>query len=214
MTNPPHPKKAFTLIELLIVVAIIAILAAIAVPNFLEAQVRAKISRVRADMRSVATALESYMVDSSTYPNDSDADLDDLVASHKQHGLQLLTTPISYIATVPKDPFLNNRPGGGGGYMQLASGADHKGWESAWGSYEQQGAEAKVQCYLLFSCGPNPTMEEATEDNDPFPWRTKCLSYDSTNGTKSSGDIYRASGSYKQGTYTLNGVQRGEFPNL
>jgi prepilin-type N-terminal cleavage/methylation domain-containing protein len=46
---------AFTLIELLIVVAIIAILAAIAVPNFLEAQVRSKVSRAKADMRSIAT---------------------------------------------------------------------------------------------------------------------------------------------------------------
>ena len=58
----------FTLIELLIVVAIIAILAAIAVPNFLEAQTRAKVSRARADLRSVATAVEAYRIDHNSYP--------------------------------------------------------------------------------------------------------------------------------------------------
>ncbi len=61
-------KKGFTLIELLIVVAIIAILAAIAVPNFLEAQVRAKVSRVKNDHRSYATAIETYYVDNNQYP--------------------------------------------------------------------------------------------------------------------------------------------------
>lgn len=59
--------KGFTLIELLIVVAIIAILAAIAVPNFLEAQIRSKVSRSKNDMRSIATALEAYFVDNNTY---------------------------------------------------------------------------------------------------------------------------------------------------
>src|SRR2546423_6115141 len=57
----------FTLIELLIVVAIIAILAAIAVPNFLEAQTRSKVARTKADMRTIATALESYRVDNNKY---------------------------------------------------------------------------------------------------------------------------------------------------
>ena len=60
--------QGFTLIELLIVVAIIAILAAIAVPNFLEAQVRAKVSRAKSDMRTIATALESYAVDHNRHP--------------------------------------------------------------------------------------------------------------------------------------------------
>lgn len=61
-------KKGFTLIELLIVVAIIAILAAIAVPNFLEAQVRSKVSRVKSDQRSLATGIEAYFIDNNAYP--------------------------------------------------------------------------------------------------------------------------------------------------
>ena len=61
-------KRAFTLIELLIVVAIIAILAAIAVPNFLEAQTRSKVARVKSDQRTIATGFESYFIDNNRYP--------------------------------------------------------------------------------------------------------------------------------------------------
>jgi len=68
MPKPTIRRHAFTLLDRLIVVAIIAILAAIAVPNFLEAQTRAKVSRVQSDLRSVATALEAYRIDSNRYP--------------------------------------------------------------------------------------------------------------------------------------------------
>ncbi|HUT25205.1 MAG TPA: prepilin-type N-terminal cleavage/methylation domain-containing protein, partial [Sumerlaeia bacterium] len=63
-------ESAFTLIELLIVVAIIAILAAIAVPNFLEAQTRSKIATVYSDFRTLKTGMEAYRVDNSGYPMD------------------------------------------------------------------------------------------------------------------------------------------------
>ncbi len=59
--------KAFTLIELLIVVAIIGILAAIAIPNFLEAQTRAKVTRAQAEIRNLSMVLEAYCVDEDAY---------------------------------------------------------------------------------------------------------------------------------------------------
>jgi prepilin-type N-terminal cleavage/methylation domain-containing protein len=84
-------KKGFTLIELLIVVAIIAILAAIAVPNFLEAQTRSKVSRAKADMRSLSTAAEAYAVDNNDYPQNYGVAFDFLRI------LSQLSTPIAYV---------------------------------------------------------------------------------------------------------------------
>jgi prepilin-type N-terminal cleavage/methylation domain-containing protein len=124
----PYSRRpaGFTLIELLIVVAIIAILAAIAVPNFLEAQTRAKVSRVKTDMRSLATAIESYRVDNNKYPQGTDNPtlydekiVDFLTPLNLQGGFYgmrtrggvagqdfyTVTTPIAYMSSMPEDPF-------------------------------------------------------------------------------------------------------------
>ncbi|MCA9444540.1 MAG: prepilin-type N-terminal cleavage/methylation domain-containing protein, partial [Candidatus Omnitrophica bacterium] len=70
MTKLRRRPKGFTLIELLIVIAIILILIAIALPNFLESQMRAKIARVMSEQRSFSIAMESYFQDFREYPPD------------------------------------------------------------------------------------------------------------------------------------------------
>jgi prepilin-type N-terminal cleavage/methylation domain-containing protein len=126
--------KGFTLIELLIVVAIIAILAAIAIPNFLAAQTRSKVSRVKGEQNMLATGLEAYYIDANVYPSPASGigKTDGSIDGNAGYGTTddggivpvTLTTPVSYITSVPKDPFKRNQkgyyeygggPGGSGG---------------------------------------------------------------------------------------------------
>ena len=105
-------SKAFTLIELLIVVLIIAILAAIAIPNFLEYQTRAKVARVKSDQRTMATAFEAYCVDEGTYPFprwESYATADQTSLARAFTGFNCLTSPIAYLPNIPRDPFVVGR---------------------------------------------------------------------------------------------------------
>jgi type IV pilus assembly protein PilA len=60
-------EKGFTLIELMIVIAIIGILAAIAIPQFAAYRRRSYNSSAQADLRNAATAQEAYFVDNQTY---------------------------------------------------------------------------------------------------------------------------------------------------
>jgi len=100
-----HHKRGFTLIELLIVVAIIGILAAIAVPNFMNARIRAKVSRVQADISAIAKAHEMYYLDNNTYPPESEDDIFTGTRVRSSCGLFFLTAPIAYLSSVPSDPF-------------------------------------------------------------------------------------------------------------
>jgi prepilin-type N-terminal cleavage/methylation domain-containing protein len=65
-----RPKNAFTLVEIMIVVAIIATLAAIAVPGFLRARKRSQASRVLNDLRLIDNACDMYAIETNKKTND------------------------------------------------------------------------------------------------------------------------------------------------
>lgn len=106
-------KRGFTLIELLIVIAIILILISIALPNFLEAQMRAKVARVRSEFRSIEAALMSYRIQNPRFPfAEPRGSAPYLRKTGYTHGVTIdllkeLTTPTKFIERVNfTDPFI------------------------------------------------------------------------------------------------------------
>lgn len=71
--RPAHETKrvaeaGFTLVELMVVVAIIALLAAVIIPNYVHARAQAAVSQSEANIKQIATALELYYADNQAYP--------------------------------------------------------------------------------------------------------------------------------------------------
>ena len=174
----------FTLIELLIVVAIIAILAAIAVPNFLEAQVRAKISRVKSDMRTYIVAAEAYRVDNSDYPWPNDQFLSGADPTWDARQARL-TSPIAYISSLLKDPFRSILEGHNpNNILDFEVQGVPGGVGDFW--FAQDPAAPLVDWPMkvwIRSWGPDQDMEMP-------PWGIATTPYDSTNGTNSNGDLF------------------------
>lgn len=198
----------FTLIELLIVVAIIAILAAIAVPNFLEAQTRAKISRVKGDLRTLGTAIEMYRIDNNHCPCDYNVTQGDPQAPGMQSytsgichpgaviGGKIhagLTTPLAYVNDCwLKDPFLPKNA--------ITQQIDfdqavytYNPMVKLWGrtpnsQYTTNKYEEFYGEYRLGSIGPDKDWY----NGGTFGSRKHSICYDATNGTVSIGNIWRS----------------------
>ncbi len=194
-------NRAFTLIELLIVVAIIGILAAIAVPNFLNAQVRAKVARVESDFRTLATALEMYQMDQNAYPPYG------FWGGHTSPAyFNALSTPVAYLSNpeAVDDPFQlqvdqDSQGGKRYGYFDptLPNGPRQKFFRPG-AMQTHKGIEMPGNFkWWVISRGPDQVM-----DGDSGSALTAAgttgrtganifLVYDPSNGISSAGDIHR-----------------------
>lgn len=120
-------QRGFTFVEIMVVVAILAILAAIVVPRIMGRTDEAKITAAKVQMRNVEGALKLYKLDTGKYPP-------------TEHGLEaLVTKPTSgkvpknwrkggYLQAVPKDPwgtpFIYLSPGVHDDYDLVSNGSD------------------------------------------------------------------------------------------
>jgi prepilin-type N-terminal cleavage/methylation domain-containing protein len=189
--------RAFTLIELLIVVAIIGILAAIAIPNFLEAQIRAGVARVQSDYRNMKTAMYMYHVDHSVWPTDRGNCMSgDTVLDHSAFwALTELSTPLAYMSTVPfADPFSkvkkNQITCGGGMFVtnhyQYFEDEEYNGPIRYLGPPSRTGdppSQIPYVSWILINVGP----AQVWPGHPGFLWG---IPYDATNGTVSQGTLW------------------------
>ena len=120
-------QRGFTFVEIMVVVAILAILAAIVVPRIMGRTDEAKITAAKVQMRNIEGALKLYKLDTGKYPP-------------TEHGLEaLVTKPTSgkvpknwrkggYLQAVPKDPwgtsFIYLSPGVHDDYDLVSNGSD------------------------------------------------------------------------------------------
>lgn len=216
-------QRGFTLIELLIVVAIIAILAAIAVPNFLEAQTRAKVSRVKADHRSIATGIEVYKIDNNKYPlcNGNNWAFRTEIKNGQKMTMERLTTPIAYMTGQASfvDPFQGTHYYEGPTLSvktPLANSNDviksigklywytSRNFKDSAVWDQPEAPTVPADWYFLQSCGPDKAYDfvyqminSMNTDTPLGRARVGTAIYDATNGTVSKGSIWRAGGAPK-----------------
>lgn len=194
--------KGFTLIELLIVIAIILILIAIALPNFLEAQIRARVTKSKGEIRTIGIAMEAYYLDWQTYPYESENDCASPGLARTRCGLAWLTLPIAYITAIPPDTF------------PAPNGSELSWMETGILRQPRQNPiDLASATWALWTRGPDGVDSELNSNNAGGatmhlnPPDGSNDNYSPTNGTKSLGDIFLFGGDgYFIGTVCNPGV--------
>jgi len=202
-------------VELLIVIAIIIIITAIAVPNLISANIKAKVKGIKSEMGSIAIALEDYRIDEGDYPIEpgswqSGYDPDVIAKPDKAFdhhseaiGLGKLVFPPQasdpvYLYRIPGDPFNDS----GEEEWNGTSGAHNNHYSYFTGEWDPSSktridSSTKAEYWALISYGPDKDQDidsytkawNAVDPNAPNHNTYKDLVYNPDNGITSSGDI-------------------------
>lgn len=184
----------FTLIELLIVIAIILILISIALPNFLEAQIRAKVARAKGEIRGLSTAMQTYFLDYQIYPSETEADMYALGWNRSNRGHLWLTSPVKYISSIPADPFASmahtDTQNAGGARIQTY---ETGGIEPHFSNHPMgKKCSSCMLTWAMWSKGPSAELQwgQVVSGNNAHRGDGRDIrNYSPTNGTSSRGSI-------------------------
>jgi type II secretion system protein G len=114
-------RRGFTLIEMMVVIAIIAVLAFLMVPNYMRARSRTQLTSCQAGMKTLGTALEMYAADNSGHYPDSVADI-----NASRHLVTIPTCPSIGADTYSGGYAATRNPDR---YTVVCAGANHTGME-------------------------------------------------------------------------------------
>ena len=114
MTPARSVPRGFTLIEIMVVIVILGVLAALVVPRVLERPDEARVVAAKSDLAAIVAALKLYRLDNQRYPS-SEQGLNALVVKPEQQPVPPNWKPGGYLEKLPKDPW-------GRGYQYLNPG--------------------------------------------------------------------------------------------